>query len=176
MAYFKKKNYRGTTYSLDHLDPFAFVISENEVEFRIWVEFSCHCFTEEKQVWHAPDTIYQHENEIRAFCTQRHNYSRRLPALTRSINERSVYFGEEYNFFSISNTDLRGNGPPYLIFFDVYKSHNKKKGNAILKIRSAYIKPNMTERAAPVSFFDLVQSKLNKTSLTPGRRVVIKRE
>ena len=46
MPTFRPKTIRGTTYTLDHLEPFRFTLKTDAGPRVVAVRFSCHCFTE----------------------------------------------------------------------------------------------------------------------------------
>lgn len=176
MAHFKAKTLNGVTYDLSHLNPRTVALTHNGSDYRVLVEFGCHCFTEDTEDWHQPDRHYYHLGERRSFCTRRHDYSRRLPQIIANLPGKTVYFGNQLNYLVMRNTDLLGNGPPYLVFFKVEKMKRKKRGDVFMFVQSAYAKPNMIDRASPVSFSELIEATANGLPLVPGRSVIIKRE
>ncbi|WP_188129093.1 hypothetical protein [Rhizobium sp. NFACC06-2] len=175
MAFFTSKSINGITYDLSHLEPFTFKVSQDDTSYRVRVEFGHHCFTEERLSWHSIDRLYAFKGEKRSFCTERYKDSKPLRSIIESLNERTVYFGKEYNYFVLRNTDLLGNGPPYAVFFDVQKARNKRAGDVFMRVQSAYKKPNMVETAAPISFFALLDAKAKGLPPAPGKKITIKR-
>ena len=156
MAFFKSKTIRGQVYDLDHLDPFDFEIVVEGEPIVVHVEFSCHCFTETLNVAHTPDLRYSHGGETRAFDIQRHGLSKKLPDIIRTLGTRSVYHTLQGTFFVIRDEDIEGLKVPYLVFFSAFKAKNGKV-HVNLIVRSAYLKPGMTEYAAPVRFSTLMR-------------------
>ncbi|MFS8051598.1 hypothetical protein QD357_02110 [Rhizobium sp. BR 317] len=175
MPFFKSKSYGGETYGLSHLDPFTLHISHEEKTYRVYIQFGHHCFTEDREEWHSQDRKYEFGNEVRSFCPIRYKASKKLPDIIAGLVEKSVYKGKEYNYFVLRNHDLLGNAPPYAMFFSVERSRNKKKGDVFMRIQSAYQKPNMVDKAAPINFAYLISCIANGEQAIPGKAVVIKR-
>lgn len=175
MPFFKSKSYGGNTYELSHLDPFTLNVTHDDRLYRVYVQFGHHCFTEERENWHSPDRKYEFNGETRSFCPVRYQASKRLRGLVSDFPEKSVYFGKEYNYFVLRNHDLLGNAPPYAVFFTVQRSYNRRKGDVFMRVQSAYQKPNMVEKAAPIYFSYLVGSTAQRQTPVPGKAVVIKR-
>ncbi|EJC75549.1 hypothetical protein Rleg10DRAFT_5817 [Rhizobium leguminosarum bv. trifolii WSM2012] len=175
MAFFKSKTFNGNTYDLGHLDPFTLSVVNGEETYRVHVQFGHHCFTEERLGWHSPDRKYEFNGEIRSFCQIRYSASARLPGIIRGLVDKSVYVGKEYNYFVLRNHDLLGNAPAYAVFFTVQQSFNKKKGDVFMRVQSAYQKPNMIDKAPPLTFGYLIGCISTKQQPIPGKAVVIKR-
>jgi len=176
VAFFKSKSFGGQTYDLGHLDPFTLNVNYEGANYRVHIQFGHHCFTEEREDWHLPDRKYEYDGETRSFCTVRYKASVKLPNIVQGLVDKSVYVGKEYNYFVLRNHDLLGNAPPYAVFFSVDRSRNKKKGDAFMRIQSAYQKPNMIEKAAPIDFAYLVSSVAKNEKPVPGKPVIIKRK
>ena len=164
MPSFKSKTIKGQTYTFDHLESFSFKVSAGDAERTVLVHFSCHCFTEDFKPSHTPDFKYTHEGEVRAFDFVRYELSQQLPGLIQALGGRSVYMSVETNYFVLQQNAHARHPGPYLVFFNLEKA--KKAGaDVIMYIESAYLKPNMADRASPVKFQTLVE----KTSL--GQKV-----
>ena len=64
---------------------------------------------------------------------------------------------------------------PYLVFFNVLKA--RATGiDVLMNIESAYIKPNMAERAAPVKFSTLIEKTATGQKVPRGALQTIKRK
>lgn len=176
MAYFKDKKFEGIEYSMAHLEPFSFSIAHENFQYRVRVEFSHHCFTEEALDWHRPDRRYDYNNDPRSFCKIRYGFSTRLPNIVRGLTGKTVYVGQYGNYFVMRNTDLLGNGPPYLVFMDTTRLRNRKLGDVKLYVQSAYSKANMVAVGQPINFDLLIASTFSSVPVTPGKKVTIKRE
>lgn len=173
MAVFKTKRLNGVDYVLDHLDPFQFVLTAGQDSFTVEVHFSCHCFTEEVTAHHKPDLYYTHAGERRAFDLTRYDQSIALPGLVSSLGTRSVYYTRQVNYFFLRN--LPNTPGPYVVFFDPAKA--KKAGvDVLLNVQSAYCKPGMTDRAAPVKFTTLVEATAKNKAVNRGPVQQIKRK
>lgn len=176
MPEFKSKTIGGVEYKLPHLDSFVMPVVHDDISYRVYVLFSCHCFTEEVQSWHSPDRRYVHAGEVRSFDKIRYNMSLKLPGIIRGLSGHAAYLGKDKNYFVLRNTDLLGNGPPYMIPFHVSRDRNRKRSDVFMRIQSAHPKPNMVERAAPVDFCTLIYATATSQPITPGRVTTIKRK
>ena len=173
MPVFKPKRIKGVTYALDHLDPFQFALANGDDSFTVEVHFSCHCFTEDIGPHHTPDLHYTHNGERRAFDMVRYGHSKLLPGLIASLGNRSVYYTKQVNYFFLR--DLPNVDGAYVVFFDPAKA--KKKGvDVLINIQSAYCKPGMTDRAAPVKFTTLVEATAKNKVVNRGPIQQIKRK
>ncbi|MVT01054.1 hypothetical protein [Devosia marina] len=173
MAVFKTKRLKGVDYHLDHLDPFQFALAVDQASYTVEVHFSCHCFTEEIAAHHTPDLYYSHAGERRAFNMDRYDQSKLLPGLIASLGNRSVYYTRQVNYFFLR--DMPNLVGPYVVFFDPAKA--KKTGvDVLLNVQSAYCKPGMTDRAAPVRFTTLVEATAKANPVNRGPIQQIKRK
>jgi hypothetical protein len=175
MAFFKSKTIRGQVYDLDHLDPFDFEIVVDGEVIVVHVEFTCHCFTEKLTPEHTPDLRYSHAGETRAFDIQRHTLSKKLPEILTTLGTRSVYHTQVGSFFVLRDEDIEGLSVPYLVFFSAFKAKDKKVHVQLL-VRSAYLKPGMTEFAAPVRFSTLMRFTRDGRTPPHGPRQQLKRK
>jgi hypothetical protein len=175
MATFNPKTIRGKTYTLEHLEPFCFTLETDAGPRVVDVRFSCHCFTEELTPAHTPDFRYKHGHETRAFDFDRHELSKLLPLLISELRRRSVYFSKMSNFFTLQQDPATGFTGPYLVFFNVTRS--KTKGvHVLMNVESAYMKPDMTDRASPVKFTTLIEKTAARQDVPRGPEVLIKRK
>jgi hypothetical protein len=175
MATFHPKTIQGETYTLEHLEPFSFTLETEAGPRVVDVHFSCHCFTEDITPAHSPDLRYTHGHETRAFAFDRHELSKLLPQMISKLGSRSVYFSKMSNFFILRQDPATGFTGPYLVFFNVTRS--KAKGvHVLMNIESAYMKPGMTDRAAPVKFTTLIEKTAARQDVPRGPEVTIKRK
>jgi hypothetical protein len=175
MPVFRAKTIRGITYPLDHLDPFSFALQNGEKIWSVRVQFGCHCFTEQLSDHHTPDFRYKHENEIRAFDLQRYDLSQHLPQLVATLGSRTVYKSNQINYFTLRQ-DAHPNHPgPYLVFFGVHKLKHRSE-DVLMNVESAYIKPNMTDRASSVKFTTLIEKTALGEKVPRGPLQAIKRK
>ena len=135
------------------------------------VRFTCHCFTEDITSAHTPDLHYTHGHETRAFDFDRHELSKLLPQLISELGRRSVYMSMLSNFFVLRQILRR----PYLVFFNVTRSTTKGV-HVLMNIESAYMKPGMTDRAAPVKFTTLIEITAAGQRVPRGPAQTIKRK
>jgi hypothetical protein len=150
---FKDKTIKGTTYRMGHLDDMVLIINHGTERFKILVEFSSHCFTEEMKSHHTPDLAYTFEDETRAFSVERFDLSQNLRRYIREIVDENVYEtkGEGYFF-------IHGEFGTYVVFFDMFLS-TLKHYDVVIKLRSAHLRTGFTQFAAPIEFKKLVAAK-----------------
>lgn len=173
MSFFRSKTLRGITYDLSHLDPFTFPLQVDTNIFIVHVSFHLHCFTIKLTAGHQPDLRYTYGSEARAFDPERHRLSKMLPEFIRSMGSRSVYWSQQGNFFFWRNP--AESYAPYLVFFDVVKS--QQAGSDVrVHVRSAYPKPNMALRAAPIRFTTLIEMTAGGKTPKAGPIQQIKRK
>lgn len=175
MPFFKPKTIRGTTYNLDHLDPFTFEVVTDAKPRVVSVLFGCHCFTETLAAHHTPDLRYLHAGEPRAFDNDRYTLSHQLPELIRTLGSRSVYLSQQANYFVLRQNPLTGFDGPYLVFFNILRA--RQKGiDVVMNVESAYMKPNMADRASPVKFTTLIEKTAAGQAVPRGPIQAIKRK
>jgi hypothetical protein len=175
MAFFKSKKLQGVVYDLPHLEPFRFKVSVDADEYRVLVEFGCHCFTTKLQGHHSPDLIYEHttkhKTEKRAFDLERYELSKLLPDYIRGLIGSSVYWSNQGSFFF-----WRTPGDHlYLVFFTALKA---RTGNVDvrIKIESAYPKQTLAQYASPIEFAELIKIKATGEAPEFGPKVELKRK
>jgi hypothetical protein len=138
--------YEGQTYKFAHLEPhteiFVRPAAKNQPSeaFTVDVRYSDHCFTRrpKSDEYYDAQLAYQNgDKKIRLFCPKRHEMSKLLPELIRSLPIRTLqHNGTRGNFFTLDTLDLNGNPVKYIIIFNVRKSG---KGRMELLIETAYI-------------------------------------
>jgi hypothetical protein len=175
MATFHPKKIRGKTYTLEHLEPFSFTLETDVGPRVVAVRFSCHCFTEDITPAHTPDLRYTHGHETRAFDFDRHDLSKLLPQMISELGRRSVYMSMMSNFFALRQNPAPGFNGPYLVFFNVTRS-TAKGVHVLMNVESAYMKPGMTDRAAPVKFTTLIEKTAAGQRVPRGPDMTIKRK
>jgi hypothetical protein len=175
MAFFRPKTIQGVTYTLGHLEPFSFEIATGANTRIVAVRFGCHCFTEKLTARHTPDFRYRHGGETRAFDLDRHTLSLVLPEMLATLGSRSVYRSQLTNYFILRQNPVTGFSGPYLVFFNVAKARSEAS-DVLMNIESAYMKPNMADRAAPVKFTTLIEKTAAGQPVPRGPLQVIKRK
>lgn len=171
---FRNITIQGTVYDMAHLNPFRFTVTVEGRDYVVGVEFSAHCFTEELKDHHTPDYRYTHDEETRAFDIERHRLSHQLPIIIGNLDRHPVYHTHRGTFLLFRMVDSEGASVPYLAFFDAIKASNKNEDVRLI-VQSAYMKPNMAERASPVKFSTLVKNKANRRPLNAGPVTTIRR-
>lgn len=107
--------FRGATWDLSHLAPFAFKMDVGQgLEVSVFVLFSCHCFTKSFR-WDPrpslmiPDhEIYVDEHERRVLCEQRYNLSRQfLREIVTNLESRRITLADDRrpNFVTLEHVD-----------------------------------------------------------------------
>jgi len=132
-------------------------VSTGDRTIAIEVRFSSHCFTEKAGPDDAPDLLYIHAQERRRFDLIRYELSKRLPDLIRQLPGKSVYRSQTSNFFFLRATKGTEYPGPYVVFFNMRKARQADI-DLLMRIESAYAKPNMTTRASAVRFERLALS------------------
>lgn len=116
----------GRTYELSHLHPFRYALllperpnlTAREVEIR--VAFSAHTFTTGCLISETPDFHYSTgPRDLRKFCPTRYEFSKMLPDVARSLDNRKCFFTDRNNYFVIELPDALPTGFEYWVFFDV---------------------------------------------------------
>lgn len=142
--------YQGESYSLAHLTSFEHEFIQQakgdnkEVRYDFIIEFGLHCFTKgpnknknEALASFDQKLIYEDTREKRIFCFERHEMSKLLPEISKTVAKRKCYHTGKGNFFTIEIKGDEGNTKDYEVYFQVTKaSSNKLK----LYVESAYIR------------------------------------
>lgn len=175
MAFFKAKTIRGVTYDLSHLNSFTFPLVAGSNQRSVGVSFGFHCFTETLEAHHTPDFHYLHGNERRAFSLDRYELSKLLPELIKGLGNRSVYLSNSASYFILRDNPLPAFEGPYLVFFRAMKA--REQGTDVhMLVQSAYIKPNMADRASAIKFTTLIEKTALGQQVPRGPRQSIKRK
>jgi hypothetical protein len=171
MPFFKSKKLQGVVYDLPHLEPFRFKVAVDDEEYRVLVEFGCHCFTTKLEKHHSPDLIYEHKSEKRAFDVERHELSKLLPDYIRGLIGSSVYWSNQGSFFFWRTPE----DYLYLVFFTALKARTGNV-NVRIKIESAYPAGRLSQYASPIGFADLIKTKAKGEFPDFGPKVELKRK
>lgn len=153
----------GIKYDLTHLADFIYRFETEKNIFKIFVYFSCHCFSDEKFKYqnHLKFNCNNQKNhtELRGFCINRYNDSLNLKSyIINMIEKGRVYFAERQNFMVIPHTK-------YTIFFTL---ENKIKTNNQINlfIQSAYFKKDVKkDKNNNIPFNTLVQKVYNNEKI-----------
>jgi len=146
MSNFPHKQFEGTLYKFDHLEPVQTKVSLNAerssfIDMR--VTFGCHCFTEKfDAARHRPDHRYTYKRELRAFNRQRYECSLQLPQLIESMQKGRIYNADESYTYAAHITLASITGPQtYSIFFSLQKDISVQTPALCMFVKSAYLKP-----------------------------------
>lgn len=153
MSRFPLKQFEGTLYSFDHLDPVQMKLPLNAEETNVidlHITFGCHCFTEQfDPVRHRPDHRYVYKGELRAFSSQRYECSLQLPRVMQAMQKGTIYHADEsYTYAAhIALTSLEG-VQVYSVFFNLRKDTSVQKPALRMFVKSAYLKPLVAKAGA----------------------------
>lgn len=175
MAKFQDKTVGGVTYNMSHLNPMVIQVPFEAQTFETLVDFSCHCFTEKFDAHvHTEADSYLHNGEKRAFDVERHRLSLALPGQLATLGNQTIYHTQQESFFFLRTVNSLGATVPYVVFLRSFKS-NKENLDVVVNVSSAYTKPGMTKRAAPVKFSRMVNARAKNLHLPLGPMRQIKR-
>lgn len=140
MAYFEH-SIGGVALDLAHLEPrtVAFFVQKVARELAIDVKFSNHCFTVgfEEGV-HDPAHRIMDGNRLRAYDPERHELSRRLPAMVDALPGASVYLTpSDRNFVYLASIAM-ADGRVYPMYFHLRRAPAAHEQQLLLVVESAY--------------------------------------
>lgn len=153
--------YRGTSWDLSHLDPFAFH-HDPALGFKleIVVIFSCHCFThgldKDGRSPIPADELYHADNEIRVLNPERYALSRNLlvPLINQLAQRHIIVAAPGENYVTFERPTPSGGVDQYGVFFTVTRAKNRKR-RLILRVQSAYLRqPTARQKQAKKVRFD----------------------
>lgn len=151
--------HKGQIYDPSHLNDFIFTYQLSELQCRIRVSFSCHCFT--KALDNTPNhLIYKHGKEKREFCFDRFELSKILPSLVQSLGNATIYESQKRDYLIIKLDNTFAPNQHYTIFFNSVKSKSAESDITIY-VNSAYIKQNKLSSAPAIKFNSLLSHILN---------------
>ena len=139
--------YQKIHYDLSHLDPkiLTFSVAAHKElparQFKVLIEYSDHCFTEDEKPGHDLALYYATEFHggkpfRRMFELKRWQLSSQLPSIIEGLlkPDRWVYFTNGKNFHIFESTTSSGDQVKYLIYFVV----KRREQGLRLVIESAY--------------------------------------
>lgn len=146
MSNFPHKQFEGTLYKFDHLEPIKLKLPLNAAGtlfVDLEVEFGCHCFTEEfDQQKHRPDHRYTHKSELRAFNVQRYECSLQLPQVIEAMRNGMIYNADQsYTYAAHISLESSAGPQVYSIFFSLKKDKRVETPALKMFVKSAYLKP-----------------------------------
>ncbi|MER1941741.1 hypothetical protein ABS755_13675 [Castellaniella sp. FW104-16D08] len=104
----------------------------------IAVAFAMHCFTKDAAMADPSADTYSDERETRAFCSDRYQLSKLLPALVRGLASSACQFAKADNYVVVETADQEGNARLYGVFFNVKKWKAEDGPCVLLTVQSAY--------------------------------------
>jgi len=148
----------GTTYSLAHLGPLITTYTlpavpptgkkpgRAQLELRLRVHFSHHCFSRslDDVPICAEDQIYEDlsRGDRRAFCDVRWELSKRLPRMFSSGEVQRCFHTGKHNFFTVELAP-DGNPQDYCVYFDARES---RLVDVEIRVESAYLRSDAPQR------------------------------
>ncbi|OIQ78959.1 hypothetical protein GALL_393240 [mine drainage metagenome] len=145
MSFFHSKEFQGTQYTFDHLDPFVTSVSLDAAGSKVVeldVTFSCHCFTEAfDESLHQDHHRYRFQGELRAFDVLRYACSLQLPTVIAAMFRGRIHRGDGSLTYVayITLSDAPGE-QPYSVFFSLERDDSKPGNVLAMRIKSAYLK------------------------------------
>ena len=152
MSAFPNKQFNGTTYTFEHLQPMAITLElrvDGQLEphqLAVEVTFGCHCFTEtfDPRV-HEDHHRYTHDGELRAFDIQRYECSLQLPQVIKSLTSGMIYRSDEYFTYVAQIKVSTESGPvSYTLIFSLIRATKNKTDPAsrlLMYVKTAYLAP-----------------------------------
>ncbi|MCF6235081.1 MAG: hypothetical protein L3J70_01685 [Gammaproteobacteria bacterium] len=170
--------YKNKIYELGHLQPFAFTVVQEakghnpEKRYSLEVIFSLHCFSRKQLNGEVieKEHLYSDNRETRVFCFERYEWSKKLPYIIKSLENRKCYHAKNSNFFTVDVMGDEGVTEKYEVYFTLSKS--KKKGVINLYVQSAYVRSKDHEQERknkkPIGFKVIVyNTHVNKVIKQP---------
>jgi len=153
MSKFPHKQFEGTLYKFDHLDPMQVKLplnAEGTNTIDLHITFGCHCFTEEFDAdQHRPDHRYTYKGELRAFNTLRYECSLQLPQVMQAMQKGTIYNADESYTYAAHITLESAAGPQtYSVFFSLQKDKGVQTPALRMFVKSAYLKPLVAKAGA----------------------------
>lgn len=153
MSKFPHKQFEGTLYKFDHLDPLQMKLplnAEGTNTIDLHITFGCHCFTEEFDAdQHRPDHRYAYKGELRAFNTLRYECSLQLPQVMQAMQKGTIYNADESYTYAAHITLESVTGPQtYSVFFSLQKDKSVEIPALRMFVKSAYLKPLVAKAGA----------------------------
>lgn len=153
MSKFPHKQFEGTLYKFDHLDPIQVKLplnagGTNTIDLHI--TFGCHCFTEEFDAdQHRPDHRYTYNGELRAFNTLRYECSLQLPKVMEAMQKGTIYNADEsYTYAALITLVSAAETQTYSVFFSLQKDKSVETPALRMFVKSAYLKPLVAKAGA----------------------------
>ncbi len=171
--------YQGQVYDLSHLHPFEWEYTapsgdkHPERTYRFQVNFGMHCFSRDPLDGEQVDStlFYQGPKERRVFCFDRHEWSRQLPDIIRSLGERTCWHTHHGNYFTIEFVTRSGDKVEYEVYFDVTRA--TRKGWLNLVVQTAYVRDERYATSQPrkrkIRLDVIAYNKQMGKKIRPGR-------
>lgn len=160
----KPFSYKGTTYSLSHLDAHIAEFTDKQGKtYSYIVTYSFHCFAKDDQNISKEESellLYVARKENRHFNFERYRLSKHLPKIIRSLGDDTTicFHAEHSKFARYQINDEEGNAIHYFVVFKSFKEKKKLR----LHIESAYpVEPEKVGKYKKISFFTIAYNTLH---------------
>jgi len=139
VPYFPSLTINGQAIDLAHLEPLSLAFAVERLAGRtltIDVKFTNHCYTETFDPGrHDPAHVVMDRGRKRVFDPQRHDLSRHLPEIIRSLPARSVHITRPgRNYVYVAQVDVQGSAYP--LFFHLRRG--AQRHDLTMVVESAY--------------------------------------
>jgi hypothetical protein len=171
LIYWEEFNYKGKAYSLEHLHPIKWTLTQAatqgkpERSYRFSVIFSLHTFTQKREDDHDPELAYSDPKETRTFCFHRHKASLQLQDVIFNLEKGYVFHTGHQNFLRIDKAD-----GVYEVYFTVRRS--KHAGFDLeIYVQSAYKRTKGdSPNAGKIRFYVVAYNTLHNKPIKPPKR------
>jgi hypothetical protein len=171
LIYWEEFNYKGKTYSLDHLHPMQWTLTQAAAQgkperfYKFSVIFSLHTFAQEREDDHDPELAYSDSRETRTFCFHRYEASFQLQDVIFSLEKGHVYNTGHQNFLRIDKAD-----GVYEVYFTVRRSKHADFDLEIY-VQSAYKRTKgNSPNADKIRFYVVAYNRLHNKPIKSTRR------
>lgn len=167
--------YRGKSWDLSHLNPFAFKVDIGDRYVFVVLLFSCHCFTHKignDNIKDIPEEeLYRTHQETRVLNEERYNFSKTLLLqIVHQLHQRHITVADAgRNFVTLEEIGQNGEKTYYGVFFQVSKD-KQRGGRIILRVQSAYPGLSLTNKwrsAKKVKFTTLIKAEYEGRKIRP---------
>lgn len=140
----------GTSYSLEHLNPFQVTygikVGGEPVEVPLHVHFSNHCYTRSRHNDSEDAVIFSEkkrngEVDERVFCAERWEFSKLLPAIIKDLHSKGCYPGGSKEVF-YRQENAPSNNPQHGWYICTRLGVSHKHQNLTMSVRSAHYRTN----------------------------------
>ncbi len=149
-------------------------VAENgspERQYRTWIKFSHHCFTEDIKPEDDSVLIYPSQTDVRTFNFRRWELSKHLPDIIKNLMSRHISHTEHQNFLTIEIIDQNNQQFEYNIFFEVRRATNDKRLHLVISSAFPRDEDRISSRPKPnkVRFSTILFNVQHNKPIKPKR-------